>query len=483
MQTPDLTTTYTPATGDYLLLPYLDGKTPAFAAAQLAGLPAACPGEKGQGKTVFTGEHGKRKDITVRAVRLDAADSDPQRQMRIAVSEALTAAAAQKAARVIVPLGAEFCGLALPAQEGAILGGYRFDKYLKEKTKIPPLAIIMQQKPEKGLAQELRQAEIVFSYVNFARDLLNEPANVIHPGTLAEAMRKEGRKAGLKVTVWDEARLKREKCGGILGVGAGAPAHARPRLVIAEYRPAKAVCHLALVGKGVTFDTGGYCLKTASGQVGMKMDMGGAAMMFAAACAIARLKLPLRLSLYAPLVENDISAKAYHTTDILRMRSGLSVQVDNTDAEGRLILADALALAGEGKPDYIIDAATLTGACMVALGEDIAGVFGNDSVLTGRVLNAAEEGGEYMWQLPLHLPYSEQLKADIADCKNIGGSYGGSITAALFLRKFVPEKQKWVHIDIAGPAIKESPAEHLGKGAKGFGVKSMVGLARGLCGN
>lgn len=467
--------TYAPQSGDFVLLPFLDGKTPAFPIAFLPGLAVTAPEKAGESKLIHFGQNAGGIEIAARTVRLDSKHSNPARDLRIAVAAALTEAQKLDCKRVVVLLSAEQKELAQDVQEAVLLGSYQFDKYLSEKKKPLPALLCADGKLGKTLKADLEPGQTVCKWVNRSRDLLNEPANVLNPETFAGIIKKEGTKAGLKVEIWNAERLRKENCGGILGVGAGAAK--APRLAVAEYRPKKAVCHLALVGKGVTFDTGGYCLKGAAHQIGMKMDMGGAAMMFAAACAIAELKLPVRLSLFTPLVENDISSTAYRTTDILQLRKGISVQVDNTDAEGRLILADALTLAGEKKPDYIIDSATLTGACVVALGEDIAGVFGTDSILTGQLLDAAEECGEGMWQLPLHQPYMELLKTTVADCKNIGGSWGGAITAALFLQKFVPEDQKWIHIDIAGPQMKEEAHEHLGKGAKGFGVKSIVALA------
>jgi len=212
----------------------------------------------------------------------------------------------------------------------------------------------------------------------------------------------------------------------------------------------------------------------------MKYDMAGAALVWGAACAIARLRLPLRLTVIAPLVRNDLSGSAVHVQDILRLRNGRTVEVANTDAEGRLILADALAIAGERRPDWILDAATLTGACVVALGEDVAGLFARDEGLGARLRAAGDAAGERFWPLPLYRPYAAQLKATVADGKNIGSRWGGAITAALFLEPFVPEKTPWLHLDIAGPGIKEEPLGCLGKGAKGFGIRAVVGLAGDL---
>ena len=368
-------------------------------------------------------------------------------------------------------------GLVHAAHEGAITGGYRFDKYLSEKTELPSVVAVV-KKGMRGLKKRMKTNAVIFRYCNFVRDLLNEPPNVINPVTLADICSREASSTGLKITVWDEKRLEQEKCGGILAVGRGSGNP--PRLLLGEYDPEWASRHLALVGKGITFDTGGYCLKPASSQAGMKYDMGGAAAVLGAGMAMAALGLPIRLTVLAPLAENDISSSAYHTTDIIQTRSGKSVQVDNTDAEGRLVLADALTIACEKKPDWIIDAATLTGACCVALGEDMAGLFGHDEDLNSTLIECGHECGEYYWPLPLHMPYMEELKTTCADCKNIGGKWGGAVTAALFLKQFVTDAIPWIHLDIAGPAVKEEPLGHLGKGAKGFGVKTLVRLGEKL---
>ncbi len=466
---------YVPADGDLAVAAFADGKQALFAAKQLpAGLAdLKPPAEAGAAVTAFAGRLARAR-VLVRAVRLDAAHSTPAAELRQAVAEALNLAKQEKLKRVVVPLAKK--ELLEAAREGALLGGYVFDKYLKKKAQLPGVLLVAPAEDVKAARRTGRLAESV----NFARDLLNEPPNLRGPVETAKRLAAFGRSCGLKTTVWDEKRLARERCGGILGVGMGSANP--PRLVWGEYRPARAKLHLALVGKGVTFDTGGYCLKPATGQIGMKYDMGGAAMMFAAAGAAARLKLPVRLTVLTPLVENRISGDSYLTTSVLKMRGGQTVEVHNTDAEGRLILADALGLAGELKPDFMIDAATLTGACVVGLGEDIAGLFANDSALAGRIKAAGAEVGEAFWELPLHQPYAELLKCTIADLKNIGSQWGGAVTAALFLSQFVPEKLKWAHLDIAGPGCKEEPLGCLGKGAKGFGVRTMLRLIEELAG-
>jgi len=469
---------YAPRNGDHLLLLFCDQRRPCFPRQEL---PSALrdlrpPAEKGAMRTAYAGPLG-RAEILVKTARLDREHMTPAASVRQAVSVALAEAEKERRKRLVIVLDRAHEDLALAVQEGARLGGYRFDKYLGKKQRALPVLLVVPGRP-RALQAAMKTADTVFASVNFARDVLNEPANEIHPETLAAAFRRLGRASVMKTTVWDEKRLARERCGGILAVGRGA--RSRPRLVFGDYRPRGARAHLCLVGKGVTFDTGGYCLKDSPNQIGMKYDMAGAAMMFGAACAIARLRLPLRISVITPLVQNDISSTAFHVNDILTTRSGRTVQVDNTDAEGRLILADALALAVERKPDWIVDAATLTGACVVALGEDIAGVYGTDAAFTRRLIASGIAADELFWELPLHRPYAEKLKSTLADTSNMGGKWGGSIMGALFLRQWIPDGVRWIHCDIAGPGIKEEPLGHLGKGAKGFGVKTIVALAKAL---
>jgi leucyl aminopeptidase len=474
---------YVPREGDSILLPYRDGGTPCFKVDALPGAlqgVARAPKEEGGGIAVFLGEaEGVR--LSVRCVRLDTKRSSVEAEARKLVVKGLGAAKKQEAARVVVLLDGQDARLAVAVQEGALLGGYAFDRYLEKKAEPLPVLLVVSGGDTASLRKRLEEEAAVCGCVNFARDVLNEPPNVIKPPSLAEAFILAGKESGLDIHVWDENKLAEERCGGILGVGQGSAA--KPRLVIGEYNPEGAQKHLCLVGKGITFDSGGYCLKPTEGQIGMKYDMGGAAMCFAAACAIARLKLPLRVTVLTPLAENAISGEAYMNTSILTTRSGKTIEVHSTDAEGRLLLADALVLASERKPDWIVDAATLTGACVVGLGEDIAGALGTDTDFTQALVKAGVDVGEWFWELPLHLPYIECMKTTVADVKNSAGHrWGGAITAAVFLKEWVPDGQKWIHCDIAGPGCKEEPLGHLGKGAKGFGVKTLVRLARELAG-
>jgi leucyl aminopeptidase len=475
-----LTAKYKPQMGDFLVLPYRNRKKACFPGALLPAAirrVASAAREAGGVKTVFSGKIGAAL-ISARTVRLDAEHSTPLVEAKKMVSTALADAKKENAKRVVAFFSSNLTDLIAGAHEGALLGGYSFDRYLSKKPRPIPVHLATDSKDLATLRADLASRTTLFECVNFARDVLNEPPNVIKPPSLADAFKETGRASGLKITVWDEKRLEQENCGGIVAVGQGAKA--KPRLVIGEYAPAGAKKHLCLVGKGVTFDTGGYGLKPSDAQVGMKYDMGGAAMVFGAACAIARLKLPIRITVITPLVENAVSGESYYTTSIIKTRAGHTTEVQHTDAEGRLILTDALTIAGEGKPDWIVDAATLTGACVAALGQDIAGVYGTDSTFTRMLIDAGAKEGELFWELPLHMPYDEQLKTTAADCKNIGGKYAGSITAALFLKRWVRKGAKWIHCDIAGPGTKEDPMGHLGKGAKGFGVKSLAALAQTL---
>lgn len=476
-----LSTRYRPEDGDCLLLLYERPKAPCFPSDAIPAPVLDClhpHPDRGGSWSVYRGPVRPGASVAARASRLDAEGSDVVVEARKAVSAAVSDAKKERFRRVVVPLSAESLRLLPAVHEGALLGGYSFDRYLKKKSKPPAVECAIPPSKLAEVRREFADRTLVLEHVNLARDLLNEPPNAIRPESLAREFRKLGRASGLRVSVWDAARLEKERCGGILGVGGGASSG--PCLVIGEYAPRGARRHLALVGKGVTFDSGGYGLKPADSQVGMKYDMAGAAAAFLATCAIARLRVPLRVTVLAPLVENVVSEKAYLTTAILRTRSGRTVEVRHTDAEGRIILADALALASERKPDWIVDLATLTGACVVALGEDIAGAFGTSRELTRRFLEASKREGERFWELPLHMPYEEQLKTTVADCKNVGGRWGGSILGAVFLKAWVPDGAKWLHLDIAGPGCKESGLEHVGKGGKGFGLKTLVALARDL---
>jgi len=277
---------------------------------------------------------------------------------------------------------------------------------------------------------------------------------------------------GYRVTVWDKQRIEQAKFGGLLGVSAGSTRP--PRFIILEHSGGqKNLNTIVLVGKGVTFDAGGISIKPASGMAEMKMDMSGAAAVIGTLEVASRLKLPIHLVGLIPATENLLGGSAMKPGDIITHYGGKTSEVDNTDAEGRLILADALAYASTYKPDAVIDLATLTGACVVALGQHATGMMGNDDAIMSELKVAGEKTYERVWQLPLFEEYEKQIKSDIADVKNIGGRWAGAITAALFLKKFIGE-YKWVHLDIAGPAILEENLPYAPKGASGVGVRLLV---------
>ncbi len=368
---------------------------------------------------------------------------------------------------------------AAAAAEGAALGGYRFTRYRKDPGKPPPAVRVLVGEDAVGsTAADVEAARSLAVEVNRARDLINEPGEAVIPETLAEEARRIGVETGLEVEVWDESRLRDEGYPGLISVGQGS--HRPPLLIVMRHRPADPRgdgAHLALVGKGITFDTGGISLKPPSGMWTMKGDMSGAAAVLRAMSAVARAGLPATVTGIVATAENYPGPEATRPGDIFVARNGKSVMVDNTDAEGRLVLTDALARAGEEGATDIVDVATLTGACVRALGTGVAGVMGNDPGLIRQVIEAGAAHGEALWELPLVEEYREELRTDSADLKNIGGINAGAITAGLFLEEFVPEGARWAHLDIAGPFLVEKPWKYFPKGATGFGVRTLYATA------
>jgi leucyl aminopeptidase len=374
--------------------------------------------------------------------------------------------------------------VAAAAAEGGALASYRFDAF--RSTDPPPAlgALVLTDGGDEpdAVAAGAARGQRVARAVALARDLVNEPAGSLSPQRFAEVV--ADRCAGnptLTVEVWDEARIADERLGGLLGVAAGS--ERPPRLVRVDYRPDDPyefdgrVPHLALVGKGITFDSGGLSLKPATGMETMKTDMGGAAAVLAAVEAVATLGGRIPITAWAPMTENLPSGTATKPGDVLITRSGKTIEVLNTDAEGRLILADGLALAVEAEPDAVIDLATLTGAAVVALGKEIAGLLGNDEELLVAVQAAGARAGEPSWPLPLHEDYSAHIESEVADMKNTGRpGQAGTIAAALLLREFVSDVP-WAHLDIAGPSRTDDSRGYNTKGGSGFGVRTLVALA------
>lgn len=365
--------------------------------------------------------------------------------------------------------------------EGARLGNYRFDRY-RQKKELQPLkeiSLLAAAGTAKRYKRLPGRVETVCEGTLLARQWVSMPSNEKRPEQFARDIAERAQARGLEVTVLGEAELQAEKFGAMLAVAGGS--QAKPQLVIVKYKSPGARRTVALVGKGVTFDAGGLNLKPTGSMEDMKIDMSGAAAVAATLLAAARMKPKINVVGVMPLVENMPSGSAYRPGDIFRTYDGKTVEIGNTDAEGRLILIDAMAYTVKNyKPHFMIDMATLTGACVVALGEKIAGLFSPDDELAAAITAAAERTHERCWRMPLPEDYQELLKSDFADLSNISRSrWGGAITAALFLKEFVA-KTRWAHIDIAGPAMVKKEQPYCVPGGTGFGVRLLTETIRNL---
>lgn len=352
--------------------------------------------------------------------------------------------------------------------EGLLLGAYSFDRY-KSQVEQPRRNFVIAQ----GFGPAVDKARIVAEGVYLARDLVNEPPNVLNPVELARRAEAMAKEAGLEINVFGPEKIQKLGMGAYWAVAKGSDNE--PRFIELVYRPEEASGgHLALVGKGLTFDTGGYSLKPTNSMTTMKGDMAGAAAVLGAMKVIAELKPPVEVRAYIAAAENMISGHAYRVDDILKAYNGKTIEVLNTDAEGRLTLADALAYASEKKPEALVELSTLTGSCVVALGKRIAGLFSEEEPLAREVTRAAEEAGEKVWQLPMEPDYKKLLKSKVADIKNVGSREGGAIQAALFLAEFA--SVPFVHLDIAGPGFDDSGNDNPcgPAGGTGFGVRTLV---------
>jgi leucyl aminopeptidase len=417
----------------------------------------------GDGRTVLAVGVGGRDAVDAEALRRAAAGMVRASWRATTVATTLLEAAP----------GLEPATAAQALAEGAALAAYTFTRY---KSEAKPCRISRvtatggQAEVQRGLDRGARVAEAV----SLARDLVNEPAGAMTPRRLAEVATEMAEREGLQVSVLDEVAIAEQGLGGLLGVAAGS--HEPPRLIELVYDPPDAEATVALVGKGITFDSGGLSIKNAEGMMTMKTDMSGAAAVIATLSALPAVAPPVKVVGLAPCTENMPGGGATRPGDVLRIRNGKTVEVLNTDAEGRLVLADALSLAAEAEPDAIVDLATLTGACVVALGREIAGLMGTDDDLVTQVQTAAERAGEPVWHLPLPDRYRKHLDSDAADVKNIGvQGQAGALAAGLFLREFAGGRP-WVHLDIAGPARCESDEAYLTKGGTGFGVRTLLEL-------
>lgn len=427
---------------------------------------------------------GKAEDFTLDRVRLVSAEASKHlrkiaaRRIGTIVHGAGTHAGAQPGTqRGTGGLNAAQAAQALT--EGAMLGLYRFARYKKndEDAKQIELLTILERDHEKvrAMSEAVRRGRLLAEATNSARDLVNEPGNALTPTELARRAKQIARRGRIRCQVLGPAELQRLGARALLGVARGS--QEPPRLIVLEYRRGRrGGPHLGLVGKGITFDSGGISIKPAENMEAMKGDMAGAAAVIAATAAIAGLQLPIHVTAVVPATENLPSATALKPGDILRAMSGKTIEVINTDAEGRLVLADALHYARSRKATHLVDVATLTGACVVALGTVNSGAFTNSQLFLDKVVASGKAAGEKIWPLPMDPEYDELIKSDVAEIKNTGGRKGGAITGAKFLQHFVGDTP-WVHLDIAGTFESDKDKGYQPKGATGVMVRTLVSLA------
>jgi leucyl aminopeptidase len=470
---------------DVLVLPVFEGPAAGPGVKDVKGLDllglyadAGLKGKRGEALVVpNTGTDG----LAARAVLLlgvgakDAANADACRRAAGRVAGQL---AKRKTVATTLPQivrAADAPAAVQATVEGLLLGSHRFERYKsKADGRGPQLGkVTLVGKADAKVAKAaIARGQIIADSQAWARDLVNTPALDLPPAQLAREAQAMAKKVGLTCRVWGDAELKKGGFGGIVGVGQGSTRP--PRMIELRYSGGGRRAPIGLTGKGIAFDSGGLSIKDAQGMEWMKSDMGGAASILATMRAIALLKPKVNVIAAIPTAENMPSGSAIRPGDVLHHRGGTTSEVLNTDAEGRLVLADALAYLTEQKPRVIIDTATLTGACMIALGPDLWGAMGNDRELIRDILAAGEAAGEPGWELPMYEPYRRMIDSDIADIKNIGKRYGGAITAAMFLREFVGDVP-WVHLDIAGPAFAERGGDYWPKGATGSPVRALVG--------
>ena len=438
---------------------------------------------------------GLGDDETATAVALrDAAATGVRYAAGLADADATaTAGAGAKAARargalsVVVALGTQDPETTLAVATGALLGTYAYAG-VGEKSSTPPtverITVLHDGAARTAAGEDVAEvASVVVGAVLTARDWVNIPANLLYPASFADEAQALVKGTRISCEVLDERELEAQGYGGLMAVGGGS---ARPpRLVRLSYRPRGAKTHLALVGKGITFDTGGLNLKPGDSMYTMKCDMAGAAAVLAATWAIARLGLKVQVTAYGALAENMPSGSAYRPSDVITIYGGTTVENGNSDAEGRIVMADALARSNADSADLVVDVATLTGAAVVALGDRTAGVMATDDPTARQVLDAAEVAGEPFWQLPIPPETRAKLDSSVADLRSTGGSdrSGGALVAAAFLREFVDAPTPWAHLDIAGPAFRTGSAEGaFSTGGTGVGVTTLVALARSMAG-
>jgi len=465
-------------TADVLVLPVLtgaegaDASVPGSAELSAAAVSVGATGAREQLHRLPALSGLAAGSILLVGIGSGSFDDVSAEDLRRAYGAATRSLAGVGTAAIAAP-GADAAGLAA-AIEGAALGAYAFVAHKSESSSPKPalsaIEVVPGDVPREDVEAAIARADVLAHAVEITRDLVNTPPNLLYPESFAARAAELVAELPIEITVLDETQLAEGGYGGIVGVGQGS---ARPpRLVRLDYSPAGAAQHVALVGKGITFDTGGISIKPAAGMDEMTSDMTGAATVLAATVAAARLELPVRVTTFLAIAENMPGGGAQRPGDVVTMRNGMTVEVLNTDAEGRMVMADALVDAVAEKPDLVLDVATLTGAAMVALGKRTAGVLGTEDARAA-VVEAARTAGEPFWPLP----FPEELRADltgrVADLRNIGERWGGALTAGIFLQEFVGEAE-WAHLDIAGPAFSSSPAGYTGKGATGMSVRTVL---------
>ena len=386
-----------------------------------------------------------------------------------------------KSIALVPRLEGDASDVAAAAVEGAIIGLFEPDKYRtvdKEKREIESLTVLIDGADGEALKRGVERGCVIGDAVNYTRDLANEPGAYMTPTVMAERAKEMGSEFGLSVDVLDEAQMEKEGMGSLLSVARGSDEPAK--LIIIKYSPARKQKEdglLAFVGKGITFDSGGISLKPGENMELMKYDMTGGATVMGALRAIAQLNPPISILGVVPCSENLPSGHATKPGDIVRAMTGKTIEIINTDAEGRLILADAIAYAKKLGATQVIDMATLTGAVSIALGDVNAAILGTDQNLIDEVIAAGRQVGEKFWQLPLDKEYSKQIKSDIADIKNVGGRKGGTITAAAFLKEFA-DGLSWAHLDIAGTAWGDDAKPYRAKGPTGIAVRTLINIVK-----
>ena len=448
-----------------------------------AAVPAAIEEAKFQGRTDESLTLLAKQPRKITLIGLGKYDALTHRGVRAAVTAAGRIAKKQRDAKIallfpyLLP-NMDADATALAVADAMAQSDYKYDAYITPKKDEKKIAISATVIAPEADAKKLNvRAKAIAEAVRTVRDLANAPSNVMTPRRLAERAEEVCAEVGVKCTVYGRREIERMKMGGLIAVNRGSIEE--PRFVVMEYTPRKAKQHVALVGKGITFDSGGISIKPAEKMEEMKFDMCGAAAVIGIMEAAAKLDVPVKLTGIFAATDNLPSGSAYKPGEIITMMNGKTVEVVNTDAEGRMILGDALHYASQLKPDHLLDYATLTGACVVALGSETAGLFSNNDELARMLIESGERTGDRVWRLPAWDEYKEQIRSEWADMKNSGGRWGGAITAAVFLKEFV-DCPSWAHLDIAGTAYAESETAREARGATAAGLRVTIDFLQSL---